>query len=698
MRKRKRAYKSKKIGFDKKLKKSLPYRLLILFVILLIILLLILIVYKLIIFTSGPAGGKLGGELGSIGIFWTPDYSAGNITIEDCSETNIKRVWDFILQESSDGITIIQDTKGINCEEALAYKFLEGDSGYLVGIVRMNNSRLYGSWIFNYYGNFTHDFAQKIRDTTPSYVNENEIFRGGISPGKIQGNRSINNISEANNEYHSKFKIENLTWQTSIGYNNIFYFRGNGALKESYIYQNKYLDSLEYAEFLLAPINLTQIENIPNLIIPPNSSYLHLENYFENVGQDEDPNRSIEYATNKIIPANLIYVDSYYPELGFDDSNIIYENFTMNVTLSHSNWKSGANVTTNNFNVVIYGCNDSDEYSDYYTKGTTQNLSVTLTDSCSGNILTEYYCSSSRVLSNQYNCINAYLNSGGVCFNGACVVNTSVNHGPRFLDDVCDYFTWNKSTSYSFDMSSCWEDDDNDSLTYGYKNRAGNNLTISQSGNSLTLTPTLDWNGTGRFSLWANDTNETVTEEVYFIVRSNVTNNTSTNTLTQGNDTNNLALVIQSPSPSGNGWTLFEGANQTFSIENTNYDKIEWYLNDQLKKENSLSYIPEDLSKGNYTVRVVVKKGWETASKTWQLTVQDEREITETPLFDFGQIMFYIIVIVIFIIILLLIWLFIAEKQKQNQRTNNPGFGVSVKPETKPTDSFKQSIALNVPR
>lgn len=271
----------------------------------------------------------------------------------------------------------------------------------------------------------------------------------------------------------------------------------------------------------------------------------------------------------------------------------------------------------------------------------------------------------------------------------------SLNRGPEFLEDVCDHITWNKNTSHTLNMTSCWTDDDNDSLTYGYRNRTGNNLTISQSGNSLTLTPALNWNGTGRFSIWANDSKEMVIEEIYFVVRGD---NYSTTPPVIINGTNNSGIIILAPNPSGEIWTLFEGTNQTFSIGNLDYDRIEWYLNDQLRKENSLFYAPGNLSKGNYTIRVVVKKGWESASKTWNLIIQEEREIEETPLFDFGQIMFYTIIVVIFIIILLLIWLFIAEKQKQNKKMDGFGFGISIKPETKPPNQFKQSVALNIPR
>ena len=63
-------------------------------------------------------------------------------------------------------------------------------------------------------------------------------------------------------------------------------------------------------------------------------------------------------------------------------------------------------------------CTDSDGGINYYVKGSTTNATISKTDSCNGNNLTEYYCSYGAVLSTTYGCPYA-------CSNGACANQTT---------------------------------------------------------------------------------------------------------------------------------------------------------------------------------------------------------------------------------------------------------------------------------
>jgi hypothetical protein len=68
-------------------------------------------------------------------------------------------------------------------------------------------------------------------------------------------------------------------------------------------------------------------------------------------------------------------------------------------------------------------CVDRDEGNKPYVKGTITGLNYnkeqkTLTDSCSGNSLTEYYCSNNRITYTTVNCTT--LGSGYICANGKC--------------------------------------------------------------------------------------------------------------------------------------------------------------------------------------------------------------------------------------------------------------------------------------
>ena len=99
-------------------------------------------------------------------------------------------------------------------------------------------------------------------------------------------------------------------------------------------------------------------------------------------------------------------------------------------------------------------------------------------------------------------------------------------------------------------------------------------------------------------------------------------------------------------------------------------------MDGELVREGGLSYNFKELDKGDYVLKVEVVNGTVTDSKTWNLVVQEEKEIKKA-VFESGEVIFYLIVGIILIIIFLVLWLFIVEKNSGKRKINYMGFGVS---------------------
>lgn len=634
-----------------------------------------------------------GGELPSLGIFgggWQEtDFLKAN-----CSDENLKAIWDFIFKESSNDITIVSD-KNVDdiCSYSLMYKILDNNMTYFISLWRYENKAYVVETAYSFYGNFTDTFLTAIKETTPAYVNFffNQYLYEVIDEDLkyVQGYRNISNVNDANNEYNDKFKIENESWMYRSYYGgNYYYFLSPSSeieSKSSRILENKTLDFLGYSEGIYKPINLTQTKNIENIEIngSKTSAYtLYLDDYFENVGYG-DSNLSIRF--NVSFGAGPIgfsrpYFGNY---ISFNTSDNLGGEFTMNIILSHLGYNGGENVTTNNFNVTIYGCLDSDESSERYDKTTAQNLSENKTDFCvdSSNVM-EYYCSYQNIRNYSLSC-----DSGYYCSDGACVINTSVNHAPVFNSSYCDDLSWEMNKSYTLDMRKCFYDEDDDALAFRYENASEGNLSISRSGNDLMLIPATNWVGSGYFYIYANDSEEEVRGTVDFIVfrRINITANITTN---QTNLTANNTPKIKSPFPSSEKINISSNESLKFSITAENYDSIKWYVDGVLIKSDVSSYTVSNLSEGEHEIKVEVGKGSEKIYKTWNLSVSGE----ETPKKDFFV---YFVIILVGIGILILVVVFFIVKNMMEKKEENvpkpvikelkPGIRISYIPPSKPS-------------
>jgi hypothetical protein len=250
------------------------------------------------------------------------------------------------------------------------------------------------------------------------------------------------------------------------------------------------------------------------------------------------------------------------------------------------------------------------------------------------------------------------------------------NGDPEFndSDSNCDDLSWNKNTIYTFNMSRCWSDPENDTLTLRYENGSNEYLIINQSGEILTLTPITNYHGSGHFYIYADDGVDESGEWISFQVTDP---SLPTTILTTPNITvNNTDPKIKSSIPSTNLINV-NNRTQLFLITAEKYSTIKWYLNSKLLNNSGLSLNLSNLNDGDI-VKVEIVNGTKIDSKTWNIKIGATNN-DSTPASDdltLGSIVFYMIIVVLVLIILLTIWVFIKSRNHKKDALN-VGFGVS---------------------
>ncbi len=418
-------------------------------------------------------------------------------------------------------------------------------------------------------------------------------------------------------------------------------------------------------------INLTQNNNIPDIYLANyenRANALDLDNYFVNLSSG-DPDLSFTYSSSPVITLT--------PAIDFINSRMISINNSINSNLSALTnitlvYPGIVSVVSNNFYIYIgTNCSESDFGLNYSLKGTANNFSSTGTDSCYNSThLIEYYCSGNAVSNYLVFCSSSYY-----CSDGACIRNISANVPPRFITSNCNLTNrnWYKNENLTLDITQCFSDDNNDLLSYRFTPLDSSSLTIIQNGTTLKLTPANNWIGNGSFNLYATDGLNETSGIVYFVIKNlntsiNSTNNqTITPPIIINQSLYNSSIIVRDPSPGGDNVTDFYGNTQTFFVSNTDYDSLEWYLDGKLIKTNSNSCDIKNLSVGNHSVEVKIKRGTSVDSKVWKIVIQSN-EKAKKFLFDAGVVMFIVIIIVVVIIIGLVVWLFVIENKKKNKR------------------------------
>ena len=245
-------------------------------------------------------------------------------------------------------------------------------------------------------------------------------------------------------------------------------------------------------------------------------------------------------------------------------------------------------------------------------------------------------------------------------------------------------------------MDYCWDDEDDDSLIYEYGDLHDyeENISISRIiGNKLVFSPERDFNGSTYLYLYANDSTVRISHRVDINVLA-ASVNTSGDSSSEGDSE---VLEIKSSSPSSSHVSFSINENKNFVVVAENYENIEWYVGDELKKEGTLSYRFEETAPGDYLIKVKIINGTDIETKTWEVSIEERDVVEDLSLLDIdvGQVVFYLIVSVLVIIILLIIWLFIVEKNKKNKKVDL-GFGVSVVPNRGGKNS--SSNQFNIPK
>ncbi len=149
-------------------------------------------------------------------------------------------------------------------------------------------------------------------------------------------------------------------------------------------------------------------------------------------------------------------------------------------------------------------------------------------------------------------------------------------------------------------------------------------------------------------------------------VISSVGNNTNLTIQTTGNGTNKtseISLNIINPKPSLEDISIFINETKRFSIENTDYYSIKWYLDEGVVKSNSKFYDFKGLKQGFHTLNVEVKKDSKTGNHFWNIEVK-KIEVEEEKK-GLG-IWFWIIIIILMFIIIAAALYFLKIKANSN--------------------------------
>jgi hypothetical protein len=604
-------------------------------------------------------------------------YDLSNFIIikSNCSNDSLKSAWNSVFNENLNNLNIISDKDNQeNCNNSLMYKIQSNNLTYFIFLKNYQSKSSISSEGYIYFGNFTENFLNILKGLTPLTLNNfyNSINQDRLNNDYVknycQDVRNIGNANEADIEHGLTFKIPNqgMNFANDNGINingNLiegpaFYYinltSNNIINKFSRIEPNLTLNFLYFAENFTKIINITQNQSIPNIILNGSRRHynaINLENYFTNL-DDTDNNLTLNYGAS--VPGTFwVFKNPNFSinhGLDIDTSSSLGGDLVMNISLSYFQLK----ITSNNFNVSVHGCLDSDAGYDLTKRGTIQNMSDSETDYCINNSIKEYNCGTNgEIFSNLSACPGNYS-----CYDGACSTNASRNREPVFLTEVCDGLVWAANDNSYLDVKSCFEDKDNDTLMFRYEKLNDSHITIIRNLSVLTLIPEKDWTGTGEFYVYANDsfieTKGTVNFQVIDVFTRRQRNNEE-----KGEE-----IKILNPYPKNSEASMFSWENLTFSIENDEYDSIEWYLDDILVKKDSKFYDIENIKIGKHVVKVQIRKGDFTDSRTWNLSVKEEWA-KKTGLEYF---IFWLIIGIIAVCIILIILMIVRERNKNKYK------------------------------
>ncbi|MBU4351889.1 MAG: hypothetical protein KKA65_04660 [Nanoarchaeota archaeon] len=202
--------------------------------------------------------------------------------------------------------------------------------------------------------------------------------------------------------------------------------------------------------------------------------------------------------------------------------------------------------------------------------------------------------------------------------NSVLINVTPVNDAPYY--STIPNLNWTKNTDKTINLNDYFHDVEGSTLTYNVTS-VPNNISISFSGSSVTLSSDNNWLGTRTITFIANDSQLTTSS-----------NAVELSVIISGNNTAPTIICF------GTGFAKIDtGESQKLSITTSDSQgdtvTIKWYVdNDEVNGETGQSYLFSKDTEGVYIVKAEASDGSETASCLWTVNVTATSESEESGL------------------------------------------------------------------
>lgn len=269
----------------------------------------------------------------------------------DCSDSQIKSLWDSIFYETSDGITIFTNTSQTGkCNVFSAYKINGNRAKMLLGMDIGNFLFVNMTLIMAIDGNFTQEYLSIIKNMTSSQnntlVNQNSST---LVPSAYLLPRNINSLVEADADFRNSFKANPSNWIANISqtFTNYQSFENETLGNETkstieILLANYTLNYLTFTKITINPISISCTPNwtAHNTSCQPNERlttyFTDSKNCNSNSGQLENLTLNCDYDKNGIIGNVSVFKDRT-ASAGFEGLFVYINNTYINLSQNYSN-------------------------------------------------------------------------------------------------------------------------------------------------------------------------------------------------------------------------------------------------------------------------------------------------------------------------------------------------------------------------
>lgn len=328
-----------------------------------------------------------------IGILFVAFYNFDNANItgqsisipSDCSNSEIKQIWDSVFKESSTGTTIFTSGELINtqCSRYVSYKIINQEIYFLKGEASgsSNSKRNLTEMVFIKIKTTQNNLDELIEKNSVSEIS-NFILDLTSNENNLETRSSeLTSINQANITYNEIFKEDSAIWKSA---NSNYYFAKNqndslfNTKFESEISKEKSIEILTYQKWLIKSTsqltgNLSNIttSNINLTMKIDNQKFDEFENYTDEVEIEIlDNNQTfIEFEINlSETSLDLTEVEIKKQPLSSNFGYVIINQINAPKTIyvdkliSNSNQTCIKNSEINSISEISSECNESDEY------------------------------------------------------------------------------------------------------------------------------------------------------------------------------------------------------------------------------------------------------------------------------------------------------------------------------------------------